>query len=88
MQNFEESVMKEIANKALKGLDTDALAKRLAPQLLKNLEKAVVRWFDDDYLFEELLPNSNLDEAVTHALNQTFSKAFGFAEKPPKKKRK
>lgn len=86
MSNMEDVVMKEVANKVIKGLDTDKLAAKVMPQLQKKMERALLDYFDRDVL-NDLIGDTSIYNDVGKVMQASLRKSLGIKEKKSKRKR-
>lgn len=84
MSTFEETIINEVSKKALKGIDIEAMAARLRPQLEKKLEAGLVRYVLDDFDWSDIVYNSDISEVLETVAKEAVCKAFNITL--PKKK--
>lgn len=80
MAKMEDVVLKEVANKILPKLDTDKLAKKLAPILSKQIEKHMLSYFDRDTI-SSAIEDSNIYSHLSTYLENSLKKTLGIKSK-------
>jgi membrane protease subunit (stomatin/prohibitin family) len=77
-----DALSREVVKKVANHIDIDAMAKKLAPQLEKSLEKSILDYWNDGDMMYDLISES-MNDKVYAAMRKRMSNIFlaAFEEK-------
>ena len=85
MSTFEEAIITEVTKKALKEIDTDAMAKRLRPRLETKIEAGIAGWIQNDFYWDDIMQQEAIQDALEAVCKKTVLDALGVLPKTTKK---
>ena len=72
-----DNIIKEkVVAEALKGIDLNALAAELAPAIRKELKEAILHYFSEEYDWNEMLYESEIDTYMTKIVKKIIQDTF------------
>lgn len=73
---IDEIIKEKVVEVALSGIDLNALAAELAPAIRKELKEAILHYFREDYDWNEMLYESEIDNYMTKIVKKIVQDTF------------